>query len=114
MSVGLLIITHGGIGTSLLAAATRMLGRCPLEADTLSVTEENERDQLQARVAVGGAAAVAVAGDISGEHGVGHDLAPDRRLPGAGCGELVSFPLLQALAGLDDLGLGDPLDRGPA
>jgi PTS system ascorbate-specific IIA component len=49
MSVGLLIITHGGIGTSLLAAATRMLGRCPLDADTLAITEESERDRLQNR-----------------------------------------------------------------
>jgi PTS system ascorbate-specific IIA component len=49
MSVGLLIITHGGIGASLLAAATRMLGRCPLDADTLAVTQESERDRLQDR-----------------------------------------------------------------
>jgi len=47
MSVGLLLITHKGIGTSLLATATRMLGTCPLLADTLSVGEETERDQLQ-------------------------------------------------------------------
>jgi PTS system ascorbate-specific IIA component len=47
MSVGLLIITHEGIGATLLAAATRMLGRCPLSAETLSITEESQRDQLQ-------------------------------------------------------------------
>jgi len=47
MSVGLLIITHKGIGSSLLATATRILGTCPLSAATLSVTEEAERDQLQ-------------------------------------------------------------------
>lgn len=47
MSVGLLIITHKGIGNSLLATATRILGACPLSAGTLSVTEETERDQLQ-------------------------------------------------------------------
>jgi PTS system ascorbate-specific IIA component len=47
MSVGLLIITHEGIGTALLAAATRMLGCCPLTAEILSITEESKRDQLQ-------------------------------------------------------------------
>jgi PTS system ascorbate-specific IIA component len=49
MSVGLLIITHEAIGGTLLAAATRMLGQCPMVADTLSITEESERDQLQIR-----------------------------------------------------------------
>jgi PTS system ascorbate-specific IIA component len=44
-----LIITHEDIGATLLAAATRMLGRCPLAADTLSITEESERDRLQVR-----------------------------------------------------------------
>jgi hypothetical protein len=33
VSVGLLIITHDGIGAELLAAATRMLGCCPLRAE---------------------------------------------------------------------------------
>jgi PTS system ascorbate-specific IIA component len=46
MSVGLLIITHGGIGASLLETATRMLGGCPLRARTLAVVQESERDAL--------------------------------------------------------------------
>jgi PTS system ascorbate-specific IIA component len=46
MSVGLLIVTHRDIGASLLGAATRMLGSCPLSAETLAVTEETERDLL--------------------------------------------------------------------
>jgi mannose PTS system EIIA component len=46
MSVGLLIITHNEIGGCLLAAATRMLGRCPLRAETLAVNEESQRDNL--------------------------------------------------------------------
>lgn len=46
MSVGLLIITHNGIGAALLAAASRMLGRCPVSAETLGITEEGERDRL--------------------------------------------------------------------
>ena len=46
MSVGLLLITHNDIGTSLLETAIRMLGCCPLNAETLSVTNEMERDFL--------------------------------------------------------------------
>jgi len=46
MSVGLLIVTHGTIGASLLEAATRMLGTCPLPARTLEVLRESERDAL--------------------------------------------------------------------
>ena len=49
MSVSLLLITHGDIGHSLLATATRMLGGCPLRAAVLSVTEERQRDGLQAQ-----------------------------------------------------------------
>ncbi len=37
MSVGLLLITHAGIGAELLEAATRMLGSCPLRAKALAV-----------------------------------------------------------------------------
>lgn len=49
MSVGLLLITHGDIGTSLLATATRILGgTCPVAARALAVTDETQRDQLQA------------------------------------------------------------------
>jgi PTS system ascorbate-specific IIA component len=47
MSVGLLLITHRDIGASLLAAATRMLGGCPLKAASLAVTEETDRDRIQ-------------------------------------------------------------------
>lgn len=46
MSVGLLLITHNDIGASLLETATRMLGRCPLRAETLAVTDDDARDLL--------------------------------------------------------------------
>jgi PTS system ascorbate-specific IIA component len=49
MSVGLLLITHAGIGAELLAAATRMLGRCPLPAKTLSVSNADDPESIQAR-----------------------------------------------------------------
>lgn len=37
MSVALLLVTHEGIGTRLLAVAERMLGRLPLPADVLEM-----------------------------------------------------------------------------
>ena len=47
MSVGLLLITHGDIGASLLATATRILGgSCPVAVRALAVTDETQRDQL--------------------------------------------------------------------
>lgn len=47
MSVGLLLITHGAIGASLLATATRILGgSCPVAVRALGVTDETQRDQL--------------------------------------------------------------------
>jgi PTS system ascorbate-specific IIA component len=49
MSVGLLLITHADIGAELLAAATRMLGRCPLPAKTLSVSNADDPERLRAR-----------------------------------------------------------------
>ena len=47
MSVGLLLITHGAIGASLLATATRILGgSCPVAVRALAVTDETQRDEL--------------------------------------------------------------------
>jgi mannose PTS system EIIA component len=47
MSVGLLLITHNGIGAALLGAVTRMLGRCPLRVRSLAVREEGDCDRLR-------------------------------------------------------------------
>ena len=49
MSVGLLLITHGGIGAELLEAATRMLGVCPLQAQALAVENGDDPAQLGRR-----------------------------------------------------------------
>jgi len=49
VSVGLLLITHNDIGSSLLETATRMLGSCPLHAETLAVTDDAARDLLAYR-----------------------------------------------------------------
>jgi PTS system ascorbate-specific IIA component len=46
MSVGLLLITHAGIGESLLEAAAGTFGDCPLEIRTLSVARGGDRDRL--------------------------------------------------------------------
>jgi PTS system mannose-specific IIA component len=46
MSVGLLLITHNDIGAQLLATATRMIGRCPLDADCLGVGDDDDPDAL--------------------------------------------------------------------
>jgi PTS system ascorbate-specific IIA component len=46
MSVGLLLITHNRIGAELLETATRMLGRCPLPATALEVTEQDDPNDL--------------------------------------------------------------------
>jgi PTS system ascorbate-specific IIA component len=42
--VGLLIITHGGIGTSLLDTAITMLGVCPLKTETLDIHTNSDPD----------------------------------------------------------------------
>jgi PTS system ascorbate-specific IIA component len=47
MSVGLLLITHNGIGTELLYTATRMLGECPLAAKAMAVSEQDDPDKLR-------------------------------------------------------------------
>lgn len=51
MSVGLLLITHNQIGSSLLETTTRILGGCPVRAEALDVPEETNSDllRLQAR-----------------------------------------------------------------
>ncbi|KAA3626180.1 MAG: PTS fructose transporter subunit IIA [Proteobacteria bacterium] len=51
MSVGLLIITHEGIGGALLRTATHTLKSCPINAVVLEVPQDNrlESHQLRAR-----------------------------------------------------------------
>jgi PTS system mannose-specific IIA component len=50
MSVGVLLITHNRIGAELLETATRMLGRCPVEAQAIEVREQDDPDLLRDRV----------------------------------------------------------------
>jgi len=47
--VGILLITHGGLGESLLRAAAHTLGRQPERAEHISVTELDSPESLLAR-----------------------------------------------------------------
>ncbi len=47
MSVGLLIITHDGIGASLLGTTSLMLGGCPLKAKLLMASRDSNPAELK-------------------------------------------------------------------
>lgn len=47
MSVGLLVITHDGIGPALLGTTSLMLGGCPLEAKLLMASKDSDPDELK-------------------------------------------------------------------
>lgn len=47
MSVGILIITHDGIGPALLGTAKLMLTECPLQAKLLNASTDADPDQLE-------------------------------------------------------------------
>ena len=47
--IGVLIVTHGEIGTSLLASATQILGGAPAQVATLSVWRQDDPDDLALR-----------------------------------------------------------------
>jgi PTS system ascorbate-specific IIA component len=47
MSVGLLLITHNGIGDAMLQTAINMLGNCPLQAEAIAFTTDDDPDQIQ-------------------------------------------------------------------
>ena len=47
MSIGVLIITHSAIGPALQETATKMLGRCPLLLETLSVTNDGNVELMR-------------------------------------------------------------------
>ena len=47
--IGILIVTHGEIGTALLASATQILGGPPQQVATLSVWRQDDPDDLVLR-----------------------------------------------------------------
>jgi len=63
MAVGILLITHEGIGSALLAAATRMLRQLPLATEALEVPFDGDPDVLLP-------AASAALRRVDGGHGV--------------------------------------------
>ncbi len=46
MSVGLLLVTHDGIGDLLLQTAENIFGNPPLKSGTIPVTDDSDREQL--------------------------------------------------------------------
>ena len=46
MAVGILLITHEGVGSALLAVATRLLRTLPLKAEALDVPYDGDPDAL--------------------------------------------------------------------
>jgi PTS system ascorbate-specific IIA component len=46
MSVGILLITHEGVGTAMLAVATRLLRQLPLRAEAFEVPFDADPDAL--------------------------------------------------------------------
>lgn len=47
--IGILIVTHGEIGTALLASASQILGAAPRQVATLSVWRQDDPDDLVLR-----------------------------------------------------------------
>jgi PTS system ascorbate-specific IIA component len=47
--IGVLIVTHGEIGTALLESASQILGQRPTQVCTLSVWRQDDRDDLVLR-----------------------------------------------------------------
>ena len=62
MSVSLLIISHDNVGEALLAAATGILGLCPLHAATLAVAPDDSQEDIGLR-------ATSLLQEIAGEEG---------------------------------------------
>jgi PTS system ascorbate-specific IIA component len=115
MAVGVLLITHEGIGRSLLAVATRLLHKLPLRAEALEVPFDAEQDGLlpQASAAlrrVDGGDGVLVLTDLYGAtpSNLAADLSrlgtPVRRV------SAVNLPMLLRVMNYAEL----PLDEMPA
>lgn len=49
MSVGILMVTHDGVGKALLETATSMLGMCPLRVEILAVQRGDDPEELVGR-----------------------------------------------------------------
>ena len=115
MAVGILLITHEGIGSALLAVATRLLSKLPLTCEAFEVPFDGDPDTLlpQASAAlrrVDGGHGVLVLTDLYGAtpSNLGQRVArlgtPVRRV------SALSLPMLLRVMNYADL----PLDELPA
>jgi mannose PTS system EIIA component len=52
MSVGLLILSHDGIGSSILGTAMQMVTECPFKTKLLSVEQDNDPEELIAHTSI--------------------------------------------------------------
>ena len=115
MTVGILLITHEGIGDALLAVASRLLNPLPLRAEALEIPFDGDPDALlplasAALRRVDGGDGVLVLTDLYGAtpSNVAAKLArlgtPVRRVSG------LSLPMLLRVMNYSDL----PLDELPA
>ena len=115
MAVGVLLITHEGIGRSLLDVATRLLHKLPLQAEALEVPFDSEPGELLPRASaalrrVDGGDGVLVLTDLYGAtpSNLAADLSrlgtPVRRV------SAVNLPMLLRVMNYAEL----PLDEMPA
>ncbi len=51
MSIGLLLITHNDIGAAMLQTAINMLGNCPLEAEVIALSPDDDPEQIRQQAA---------------------------------------------------------------
>ena len=49
MGIGILIVSHEGVGTAILGAATRIYGNCPLETRVITVAQDADPEPLYAQ-----------------------------------------------------------------
>jgi len=115
MSVGVLLITHNGIGASLVQTATAMLEARPLRIDSLAVTSDADPERLVAQAEallreLDGGDGVLVLTDMFGS--TPSNIATRLRFPGslavvAG----VNLPMLVRVLNYASLGLQDLVEK---
>jgi mannose PTS system EIIA component len=115
MPVGLLLITHGCAGDSLLAAASGMLSELPLRSVALSISQSIDpettlQEARKLRDAVEGGDGVLVLTDMYGStpSNIANRLLPDSKLRVVSG---INLPMLIRVLNYPDLELGDLADK---
>lgn len=112
MTVGILLITHEGIGSAVLAVTSRLLNPLPLRAEALEVPFDGDPDQLLPRASaalrrVDGGDGILILTDLYGStpSNLAYKLAalgtPVRRVSG------LSLPMLLRVMNYAELDLGE-------